>query len=144
MMDMQRLLILILGLASTLMSVSAAPLTDAASTVDIPQESILGVFEISDYDDIALLPVSNGTHSAVLILNATLIDAAGTSNSDEVEKRSASPWHWLRLKGPMYKRDASPQAEPWHWLRLKGPMYKRDANADADPWHWLRLKGPMY
>ena len=146
-------------LALTLASLTAlaAPINITDSDPAIPAESIEGFLDLTGSEDLALLPVSNGTHSGVLVVNTTILAAA--MGSDEVlTKRDANadaePWRWLSLaRGqPMYKRDANAEAEaqPWRWLSLaRGqPMYKRDANAEAEaqPWRWLSLaRGqPMY
>ncbi|CEP64763.1 uncharacterized protein LALA0_S13e02454g, partial [Lachancea lanzarotensis] len=143
-------------LALALANVSmAAPITTNDSLPAIPQESISGYLDLTGADDLALLPVSNDTHTGILVVNTTILASALASVSQHSKREAeAEPWRWLSLaRGqPMYKRDANAdaEAEPWRWLSLaRGqPMYKRDANADAEaePWRWLSLaRGqPMY
>ncbi|SCU84249.1 LAME_0C08790g1_1 [Lachancea meyersii CBS 8951] len=143
------------ALALAAKGVTAAPISTNESSPALPLESISGYLDLTRADDLALLPVSNDTHTGLLVVNTTILAAAMASESTYTKREAeAEPWHWLKLdRGqPMYKREANAEAEaePWHWLRLdRGqPMYKRDANAEAEaePWHWLRLdRGqPMY
>lgn len=150
---------LFLAFALTSITVSAAPINITDSDPVIPRESICGFLDLTDAEDLALLPVSNGTHSGILVVNTTIL-AQAFGSDDILTKRDANaeaeadPWRWLSLSRgqPMYKRDANAEAdaEPWRWLSLSRgqPMYKRDANAEADaePWRWLSLaRGqPMY
>lgn len=107
-------------------STRAAPVTGDESSVEIPEESLIGFLDLAG-DDISVFPVSNETHYGLMLVNSTIVNLARSESANFKGKREADaePWHWLSFsKGePMYKRDA--EAEPWHWLSFsKGePMY---------------------
>lgn len=123
------------------------------SYIDLPQEAILSFLDLSDSPEVSVYPISEGSKTGLIFVNATIVDQAYSETSSLTRKREAvaeaDPWAWLRLwpGAVMYtKRDADPEAEadPWAWLRLwpGAVMYtKRDADpeAEADAWAWLRL-----
>lgn len=129
-------------LATTTLATTAlsAPVNKTETSVEIPEEALIGFIDF-DGEEISALPISNGTHSGILLINNTITGIAHSQVSGTKSKREADAWHWLSfsLGEPLYKREAKaepeaePEAEPWHWLSFsKGePLYKREAEA----WH---------
>lgn len=146
-----RLYTLLLATTTLVTTALSAPVNKTETPVEIPEEALIGFIDF-DGEEISALPISNGTHSGILLINNTITGIAHSQVSGTKSKREADAdadadadaWHWLSfsLGEPLYKREA--KAEPWHWLSFsKGePLYKREAEA----WHWLSfsLGEPLY
>lgn len=144
-----RLYTLLLATTTLVTTALSAPVNKTETSVEIPEEALIGFIDF-DGEEISTLPISNGTHSGILLINNTITGIAHSQVSGTKSKREADAdaWHWLSFSfgEPLYKREATaePEAEPWHWLSFsKGePLYKRESEA----WHWLSfsLGEPLY
>lgn len=119
-----RLYTLLLATTTLVTTALSAPVNKTETSAEIPEEALIGFIDF-DGAEISALPISNGTHSGILLINDTITGIAHSRVSGTKSKREAEAdaWHWLSFsKGePLYKREA----EAWHWLSfsLGEPLY---------------------